>query len=161
MAFEDRSTATAVQVMFSASTCDPKRAGCTITRTRLEKETREDGGVPMGAFKALTELLNVYRQLPGGGPLTVRSTSRGCKVFTSTEAVTALRLMAASSGRDPMQCALHSGRIGGCTQRASQGISAYSARRKMEVSGVYDICEGGRGRSKLGFCRTRKNVEYG
>ena len=29
----------------------------------------------------------------------------------------------------------------------------------MEVLGVYGICEGGRGRNKLGFCRIRKNVE--
>ena len=66
VAFEDRSTATAVQVKFWASKCDQKRAGCTITRTRLEKKT-EKRGASMGAFEALLELLNVYPQLPGGG----------------------------------------------------------------------------------------------
>ena len=52
----------------------------------------------MGTFEALLELLNVYPQLPRGAPLTVRSTSLGWKVFSRTEAVTALRLMVASSG---------------------------------------------------------------
>ena len=122
MAFENRSTATVVHVKFLVSKCDQKRAGCTITRTRLEKKT-EKGGASMGAFEALLELLNVYHQLPGGAPLTVRNTSLGCKVFTRSEAVTLLRLMVANSGRDPMQFALHSGRTGGATQLASQGIS--------------------------------------
>ena len=97
MAFENRSTATVVHVKFLVSKCDQKRAGCTITRTRLEKKT-EKGGASMGAFEALLELLNVYHQLPGGAPLTVRNTSLGCKVFTRSEAVTLLRLMVANSG---------------------------------------------------------------
>ena len=65
VAVEDRSTATAVQVKCWASKFDQKRAGCTITRTRLEKET-DARGAPMEAFEALLELLNVYHQLPGG-----------------------------------------------------------------------------------------------
>ena len=60
MGFENRPIATAaVQVKFLASKCDQKRAGCTITRTRLVKET-ESGGAPMGAFETLLELLDVY-----------------------------------------------------------------------------------------------------
>ena len=110
--FGNRSTATAVQIRFVASKCDPKRAGCTITRTRLSNE-REMGGVLMGAFEVLLELLDVHPQLPGEAPLTVRASSRGWKVFTRTEAMAAFRLMARYSGRDPMQFALHSGRIGG------------------------------------------------
>ena len=47
----------------------------------------------------------------------------------TSEAVKALRLMVASSGRDPMQFALHSGRIGGATQLASQGISELRIQR--------------------------------
>ena len=128
VAFEKRSIATAVQVTFLASKCDQKRAGCTITRTRLEKE-KETGGASMGAFEALLELLNVYPLLPAEAPLTVRSTPFGWKVFTRTEAVAALRFMVGSSGRDPMQFALHSGRIGGGTQLASQGISELQIQR--------------------------------
>ena len=70
----------------------------------------------MGPFKAPLELLNVYPQLPGGEPLTVGSVSPGWKVFTRTEAVTALRITVASSGRDPMQFALLY-RIGGGAPR--------------------------------------------
>ena len=67
----------------------------------------------MRTFEALLQLLNVYPQLPGGAPLTVTNTSFGWKVFSRMEAVTVLRLMVASSGRDAMQFALHSRRNGG------------------------------------------------
>ena len=113
MAFEDRSTASAIQVKILVSNCVQKRAGCTVTRTRLQKET-EAGGASIGAFEALLDLLNVYPQIPGGASLTVRSTSLGWEVFTRTGAVTTLILIVASNGRDPMKLALHSGRIGGC-----------------------------------------------
>ena len=134
VAFENRSTATALQIRFEASKCDQKRAGCTITRTRLSNE-REMGGVLMGAFEVLLELLDVHPQLPGEAPLTARATSRDWKVFTRTEAVTALRLMVGYSGRDPMQFALHSGRIGGGHPVGGAryfGV-ANPARRKMKV----------------------------
>ena len=77
---------------------------------------REDGegGDVEGAFKALLELLNEYLQR--GIPLTVRSTSLGWKVLTRAEVVTALILTVASSGSDPMQFALHSGRTGDANQ---------------------------------------------
>ena len=126
--FGNRSTATVVQIRFVASKCDEKRSGCTITRTRLSNE-REMGGVSKGAFEVLLELLDVHPQLPGEAPLTVRATSRGWKVFTRTEAFTALRLMIGCSGRDPMQFALHSGRIGEGTQLAAQGISELQIKR--------------------------------
>ena len=44
-------------------------------------------------------------------------------MYTRTEAVAALKLMVGSTGRDPVQYALHSARIGGATQLAAQGIS--------------------------------------
>ena len=83
----------------------------------------------MEAFEALLELLNVNPQLPEWAPLTVRITSLGWEVFPRREAVTVLRLMAVSGGRDPMQFALHSGRIGGGTHFASQGISELQIQR--------------------------------
>ena len=43
--------------------------------------------------------------------------------------MTALRLTVGCSGRDPMQFALHSGRIGGGTQLAAQGISELQIQR--------------------------------
>ena len=126
-AFENRSTATAVQVKFLVSKSDQGREGCTITRTRLEKKT-EKAVASIGAFEALLELLNTCPQLPRGGPLTVRNTSLGWNV-TRSNVVMALRLMVASSVRDPTQFALHSGRIGGATQLASLGISELQIRR--------------------------------
>ena len=112
VAFENRSSANAVQVRFVASEHDQKRAGCTITRTRVSGETEAGGGLA-GAFEALLELLSVHSELPGEAPLTARLTPLSWRVFTRTEAVEASRLMVGSSGRDPAEYALHSGRIGG------------------------------------------------
>ena len=112
VALENRSAASAVQVHVLASKSDQKRAGCTITRTRLV-HARETADASMGASETLVKLLDVHPQLPGDAPLTIRGTSFGWRVFTRTKAVAALRLMVGSSGRDPMQFALHSGRIGG------------------------------------------------
>ena len=88
----------------------------------------------MGAFEALLELHNVLRSIPPALPeaasWAVRTTSLGCKVFTRSEAVTALALMAANSGRDPFQFALLSGRIGWGTPLASQGISDLKIQRE-------------------------------
>ena len=72
--FRNRSTATAVQIRFVVWKCDTKKTECTITRTRLPNE-REMGGVLMGAFEVLLELLDVHSQLPGEAPRTVRATS--------------------------------------------------------------------------------------
>ena len=74
--FGNRSTATAVQIRFVGLKCDIKRVGCTVTCTRLSY-AREMGGVLMGAFEGLLELLDVHHQLPGEAPLTIRATSRG------------------------------------------------------------------------------------
>ena len=119
----NRSTATAVHIRFVALKCDKKGAGCTITHARLSNERETGGGGGMGAFEVLLELLVVHPHLPVEAPLTVRATSQGQKVFTGTQAVTALRLMVGCSGRDPLQFALHSGGKGGATQLAVQGIS--------------------------------------
>ena len=122
LAFENRSAASAVQVHFLALKSEQKRAGCTISRTRLAN-AKETGGASMGAFGALVELLDVHPQLPREAPPTIRGTSSGWREFTRTEAVAALRLMVGISGRDPMQIAPHSRRIGGATSLAAQGLS--------------------------------------
>ena len=129
VAFENKSIVDSVQVRCVASKTDQKRAGCTITRTRVA-DVGEPGRGAVGAFEALLDLLAVRPHLPGTSPLTVRLTSHGWKPFTRTEAVIALRLMVGSSGRDPAQYALHSGRIGwqpGWPRRGCMGCK-YSAR---------------------------------
>ena len=128
LSFENRARANAVQVRFRASKSDQKREECTITRTRAAGVAL-DAGRLAGAFEALQELRNVHPQLPGEAPLTVRRTPSGWNVLTRTEAVAALRLMVGSSGRDPAQYALRSGRIGGATQLAAQGISELQIQR--------------------------------
>ena len=112
VAFENRSTATAVQVQFQVSKCDQKRAGCAITLTRLEKKTEKGGGVD-GSLRSFAGTAQRIPPATRGGTVDVRNNSLGWKVLTRSETVTALRLMVASSGRDPMQFALRSGRIGG------------------------------------------------
>ena len=103
-----------------------KRAGCVIRRTRSSNARENMRGVLMGALDVLPELLDVHPQLPGWeSPLTVPATSRGWKVFPRMEAATALRLIVGFSGKDPMQFALHSGRIGGGTKLAAQDFSEF------------------------------------
>ena len=106
-----------------------KRAGCVIRRTRLSNAREMMMGVLMGGSNVLLELLDVNPQLPGESPLTVRATSRGWKVFPRVKAVTALRLIVGCSGRDAMQFLLHSGKIGGGTKFAAQGISGLQIQR--------------------------------
>ena len=126
--FEDRASADAVQVRFVASKTDQKRAGCTITRTRLAS-AGEAGAGAVGAFGALLQLLALHPSLPGGSPLTARLSPLGWKPYTRTDAIAALRLMIGRSGRDPAQYALHSGRIGGATQLAAQGVPELQIQR--------------------------------
>ena len=162
VAFENILIATALQVKFLASKLEQKRAGRTIARTRLVKEKQTWGGSVAVSVRGSVELLDVYPLLPAEAPLTVRSTPLGWKVSTRTEAVAALKCLIGSNGRDPMQFALHSGGIGGGGHPAgiarNLGVPK-SARRKADVSGVYGVCEGGRGRGKLCFCCSRRIVE--
>ena len=115
---EDRARADSVKVLFLASKTDQNREGCTTTRVRMT-EGPGVGKTPVGAFEALVELPVAHPRLPGGATLMTRRTASGWKVITWTEAVVALRMMAASAGKNPAQFALHSGRIGGATKLAA------------------------------------------
>lgn len=155
---EDRAIADSVKILFVASKNDQNREGCTTTRLRVAG----GGGVgraPVGAFEALVELLNVHPRLPGGAPLMTRSTASGWKVITRTEAVVALRMMVASAGRNPAQFALHSGRIGGATQLAAQGMSELQIQRagrwKSRAFMVY-VREAGEGAQKVSAALARE-----
>ena len=108
---EDRARADSVKVLLVASKTDQNREGCTTTRVRMA-EGAGVGKTPVGAFEALVELFDAHPRLHGGTPLMTRRAASGWKVITLTEAVVALRMMAASAGQNPAQFALHSGRIG-------------------------------------------------
>ena len=71
-----------MQVRFVASEHDQKRAGCTITRTRVPGE-KKVGGEPAGAFEALPELLRVHPQLPGEAPVNREAHATGLESFHS------------------------------------------------------------------------------
>ena len=51
-------------------------------------------------------------------------------MITRTEAVVALRMIAASAGENPAHFALHSGWIGGATKLAGQGMSELQIQRE-------------------------------
>ena len=117
-----------MQVRFVASKSDQKRAGCTITRTRVADGAGVEVSVAR-AFAALPELFSIHPQLLGEAPITTSLTPQGWSMATRTQAVEALRLMVGSSERDPAQYALLSGRIGGPTQLTAQGISELQIKR--------------------------------
>ena len=155
---EDRARADSVKVLFVASKTDQNREGRTTTRVRMAGGVGV-GKIPVGAFAALVELLDAHPRLPGGAPLMTRRTASGWKVITRTEAVVALRMMAASAGKNPAQFALHSGRIGGATKLAAQGMTELHIQRagrwKSRAFMVY-IRNAGEGAQKVSAAPTRE-----
>ena len=77
----------------------------------------------------MLELIDVHPQLLGESPLTAGLAPGEWGVLTRPEVVVALRLMVGSSGKDPAKYALHSGRIGGGTRLANQGIPELQIQR--------------------------------
>jgi hypothetical protein len=155
---EDRARADSVKVLFVASKTDQNREGRTTTRVRMA-EGAGVGKTPVGAFEALVELLDAHPRLPGGAPLMTRRTVSGWKVITRIEAVVALRMMAASAGKNPAQFALHSGRIGGATKLAAQGMSELQIQRagrwKSRAFMVY-VRDAGEGAQRVSAALTRE-----
>ena len=155
---EDRARADSVKVLFVASKTDQNREGRTTTRVRMAGGARV-GKTPVGAFEALVELLDAHPRLLGGAPLMTRRTVSGWKVITRTEAVVALRMMVASAGKDPAQFALRSGRIGGATKLAAQGMSELYIQRagrwKSRVFMVY-VRDAGEGAQNMSAALTRE-----
>ena len=96
-------------------------------------EKRVGDGKGARAEWSLRSVVGTAQRAPsatrGGATDYEKSTSGGWNVLSRSEAVAALRLMVGSSGRDPMQFALHSGRIGGATQLAAQGLSGLQIQR--------------------------------
>lgn len=75
-----------------------------------------------GAFEMLAELLDVNALLDSSTPLVqTKIVSSEWKVISRSEATQTLRFLVSSAGNDPMQFALHSGRITGATQLAAEG----------------------------------------
>ena len=126
--WSERREADRVEVCFRASKADNKRLGAVVTRTR-SKQTPDSIGGAVGAFEILLDLLDVHPELGMQAPLMQTVGQSGGKVVSRTEATRALRMLVSSTGRDPMEYALHSGRIGGATHLAAQGASELQIQR--------------------------------
>ena len=83
-----------------------------------------------GALEFLLDLLDIYPELDGSAPLMQIQSAIGWTVATCTIATKVLRRMVGSLGRDPIQYALHCGRIGRATQLAAQGASDIQIQRE-------------------------------
>ena len=81
------------------------------------------------------------------------------KVITRTEAVVTLRMMAASAGKNLAHFALNSGRIGGATKLAAQGMSELQIQRagrwKSRAFMVY-VRDAGEGAHNVSAALTRE-----
>ena len=154
---EDRARADSVKVLFVASKTDQNRESRTTTRVRMAKGAGV-GKTLVGAFEALVELLDAHPPLAGGAPLMTRRTASEWKVITRTEAAVAMRMMAASAGKNPVQFVLHTGRIGGATKLAAQGMSELHIQRagrwKSQAFMVY-VRDAGEGAQKVSAALTR------
>ena len=88
-----------------------------------------------------------------------RRTASGWKVIARTEAAVALRMMAASAGKNPAQFALHSGGVEGATKLAAQGMSELqiqqTGRWKSRAFMVY-VRDAGEGAQKVSAALTRE-----
>ena len=109
---------------FRASKSDDRRLGAIVTRTRVVMGNEGGrGGKKNAALEILLDLLDIYPELEGSAPLMQIEPATGWTADTPTVATKASRQMVGSLDRDPVQYALHSGRIGRATQLAAQGAS--------------------------------------
>ena len=80
-------------------------------------------------------------------------------MIARTEAVVALRMMAASAVKNPAHFALYSGRIGGATKIVAQGMSEMQIQRagrwKSRAFVVY-VRDAGEGAQKVSAALTRE-----
>ena len=162
--FGKRFTATAVQIRFVASKCDKKRAGCTITRTWLSNERGIGEGSVDGGLRSSAGMARCASPAPRRGAADSLGHVARLESFTRMEAVTALRLMVGCSSKDPMQFALHSGRIGGGHPISGARISELQIQRagkwKSRVFMTY-VREAGEGAEAVSaaLARTQQFVE--
>ena len=92
-----------------------------------------DGDVrSKGALEILLDLLDLYPTLEGAAPLMQTYSVAEWRVINRREATHALRMIVGGAGRDPLQYALHSERIGGATQVAAQGATNTKYRERVD-----------------------------
>ena len=130
LADSERRRADRVEVTFRASKPDQKRQGAVVTRERVIERAGGNQAVRQtGALEILLDLLDLHPELSGNAPLMQSAKQGKWAVVSRSEATFALRDMARRVGANPVDFALHSGRIGGATQLAKQGASVIQIQR--------------------------------
>ena len=130
LACKDRRRADKVEVTFRAGKSDQNRLGSVVPRNRVSAADGVEGDVrSKGALEILLDLLDLYPTLDGAAPLMQTYSVAGWRVINRREATHALRVIVGGVGMDPLQYALHSGRIGGATQLAAQGATNVQIQR--------------------------------
>ena len=130
LAWKDRRRADKVEVTFRAGKSDQNRLGSVVPRNRVSAADGVEGDVrSKGALEILLDLLDLYPTLDGAAPLMPTYSVAGWRVINRREATHALRVIVGGVGMDPLQYALHSGRIGGATQLAAQGATNVQIQR--------------------------------
>ena len=124
LAWKDRRRAHKVEVTLWAGKSDLNRLGSVVPRTRVAATDGVEGDVrSKGALEILLDLLDLYPTLDAAAPLMQTYSLAGWRVINRREATHALRVIVGGVGMDPLQYALHSGRISGATQLAAQGAT--------------------------------------
>eukprot|EP00611_Tribonema_gayanum_P026674 TRINITY_DN6413_c0_g1_i1.p1 TRINITY_DN6413_c0_g1~~TRINITY_DN6413_c0_g1_i1.p1 ORF type:complete len:397 (+),score=10.78 TRINITY_DN6413_c0_g1_i1:47-1237(+) len=110
--WSDRERSDAVTITFRASKSDQQRRGAQVTKE-------------CNALQLILEILRLQPALPMTAPLTAYMSQGVLRVVTRKVATSALRGMIAvfGDGANPMEYALHSGRIGAATALAAAGCS--------------------------------------
>ena len=117
LAWKDRRQADKVEATFRAGKSDQNRLGSVVSRTRVVAADGADGDVrSKGTLEILLDLLELYPTLDGAAPFIQTYFVAGWRATNHREATHALRVTVGDVGRDPLQYALHPGRIGDATQ---------------------------------------------
>ena len=125
-----RRRADKVEVTLRTGKSDQNRLGSVVPRTRVAAaDGVEEDARSKGSLEILLDLLDLYPTLEGAAPLMQTYFVAGCRVINRREVTHALRAIVGGVGRDPLQHALHSGRIGGATQLAAQGATNVQIQR--------------------------------
>ena len=128
--WKDSRQADKVELTFRGGESDQNRLGTVVPRTRVAAADVVDGDVrSKGMLEILLDLLDLYPTLDEAAPLMQTYSVAGWRVINRREATHALSVIVGGVGRDPLQYALYSGRIGGATQLATQGATIVQIQR--------------------------------
>ena len=123
LAWKDRRRADKVEVIFRARKSDQNLLASVVPRAKVAAADGVHKGVrSKGALEILLDFLDLYPTLDGAAPLMQMYSVAGWWVINRREAVGGV-------GRDPLQYALQSGRIGGATKLAAQGATNVQIQR--------------------------------